>query len=84
MFFVLMAHANSSINVLLYGVSNSHFRAGYIRFLRLDRIWSRFKQAAECNPKFSVTVKSHATAAKDGGKQSEDDKSSSDPTGTTI
>lgn len=45
MFFVMIAHANSSVNVLLYGVSNSHFRAGYARFLRLDRLWPRLKQA---------------------------------------
>ena len=43
-FFVLFAHSNSTINVFLYGLTNSHFREGYVRFLRLDRCpCSRFK-----------------------------------------
>lgn len=37
-FFVLFAHGNSTINVFLYGLTNSHFRAGYVKFLRLHHV----------------------------------------------
>ena len=43
MFFEILAHSNSSINVFLYGLSNNHFRAGYVKFLHLDRLFSSFK-----------------------------------------
>lgn len=45
MFLVTFAHGNSTINVFLYGVSNSHFRAGYVKFLRLDRLMNRFRSS---------------------------------------
>lgn len=33
---VLIAHCNSSLNSILYGVTNIEFRRGYIRLLRLE------------------------------------------------
>ena len=44
MFFEILAHFNSSINAFLYGLSNNHFRAGYVKFLHLDRFFSCFKR----------------------------------------
>ena len=43
MFLVIFAHSNSSINVFLYGLSNNHFRAGYVKFLHLDRCFPSSK-----------------------------------------
>jgi hypothetical protein len=37
-FFLLLAHANSTVNVFLYGLTNSHFRTGYAQFLRLHSV----------------------------------------------
>ena len=44
MFFEVLAHSNSSINVFLYGFSNYHFRAGYVKFLHLNRFFSSVKR----------------------------------------
>ncbi|XP_064621102.1 melatonin receptor type 1B-B-like [Lineus longissimus] len=34
---ILLAHSNSSLNSLVYGITNRQFRRGYRKFLRMDR-----------------------------------------------
>ena len=45
MFTLLIAHTNSSINSVLYGVFNRNFRNAYFRLLRLDTLFAKFCKA---------------------------------------
>ena len=45
-FFVMFAHANSTINVFLYGLTNSHFREGYVRFSASRSLMSQSQSVA--------------------------------------
>jgi hypothetical protein len=54
-FFVLLAHGNSTANVFLYGLTNQQFREGYARFLRLDRLCPSLKVTHDYD--HSATVK---------------------------
>ena len=56
-FVVLFAHGNSTVNFFLYGLTNNQFRAGYVRFLRLDRLCPSLKVKPFYNP--SMTVKTN-------------------------
>lgn len=51
--FIFLAHCNSTANVFLYGLTNSHFRAGYVRFLRLDRY---FKSLAPAKTTYVASI----------------------------
>ena len=38
LFAILLAHTNSSLNFILYGLTNRHFKQGYIALLGLNRL----------------------------------------------